>query len=304
MLPAYGDGPLLREAVASVLTQDDSRWRLTVVDDAAALEDGSLAAWLVELRDDRVRYLANPVRLGINRNFQRCVDEARADLVVLLGADDRLLPGFVGRVRELATGHPDVGWIHTNALVVDGAGRPTLPLVDRVKRWTALDVEGTRETGGEELAASLLRGNWMYFPSCAFRRGPLQRHGFRVGYDIVLDLDLFVRLLVAGERALLVQEPGIEYRRHAASLSSSGAGDGTRFVEETAYFAEAATAVAAAGWPRAARAARLHLTSRLHAVAKLPGLLAAGHHDTARTMLRLAVAPVRPREAQEGARRP
>lgn len=305
MVPAYGDGPLLRETVRSVLQQDDPRWRLTVIDDGAAMEGGALADWLTGLADPRVRYLANEYRLGINRNFQRCADEARADLVVLLGADDRLLPHFVGRVCELAAAHRAAAWFHTGAEVIDGNGAPAAPLADRMKRWTTPRVEGERVMGGEELAASLLRGNWMYFPSAVFRRQWLQKHGFRVGYDIVLDLDLYVRLLLDGGHAVLSEWPAIQYRRHAASLSSSGAGDGTRFAEETAYFAEAAATAAAKGWDRAARAARHHWTSRLHAVAKVPGLLSAGPRETAGAMLRLALTPTRPaHQDQKGAPRP
>lgn len=303
MVPAYGDGPLLRDAVRSVLAQDDSAWRLTVIDDAASMEDGALAAWLSELGDERVRYLPNPRRLGINRNFQRCADEATADLVVLLGADDRLLPHFVGRVTEIAALHPDAALIHSGAVVIGDDGRPVTPLADRVKAWSAPRVDGLRVMGGEALAVSLLHGNWMYFPSVVFRRPWIQEHGFREGHDIVLDLDLYLRILLAGGSAVLVGQPCIEYRRHAASLSSSGAGDGTRFAEESAYFAETAAAMTAHGWPRAARAARWHRTSRLHAVVKVPGLLAGGHSDTAASMLRLAVSRARPgHTTQERAR--
>jgi hypothetical protein len=144
--------------------------------------------------------------------------------------------------------------------------------------------------GGERLAVSLLRGNWMYFPSVVFRRDWLVRHGFRPGYDIVLDLDLYLRILRSGGEAVLLSRPGIEYRRHADSLSSCGAEDGSRFVEERAFFAEAAAELAAEGWTRAARAARWHLTSRLHAVRKLPGLLSTGNHRAAGALLRGALA--------------
>lgn len=294
MVPAYGDGPLLREAVLSVVSQDDPAWRLTVIDDAAAIEDGALAEWLAGLGDARIRYLANPQRLGINRNFQRCSDEATAELVVLLGADDRLLPHFVSRVAEVAALHPAAAWIHSGARVIGDDGGSITPLADRVKAWSAPRIHDLRVMGGEELAASLLHGNWMYFPSAVFRRSWIQEHGFRVGYDIVLDLDLYLRILLADGTAVLVEQPCIEYRRHSASLSSTGAGDGTRFAEETAYFAEAATAMAAKGWPQAARAARGHRTSRLHAAVKVPGLLAGGHRATAATMLRLAVSRTRP----------
>jgi len=262
MLPAYGDNALVRETIRSVLAQDDPRWRLTVIDDAP----GELKGWIAELGHEKVRYLPNETRLGINRNFQRCTDEATADLVQLIGADDRLLPDFVRRVHAAHDEHPEVALFHTNAIVIDEHGNPALPLADKIKRLVS--IKGGVVTGGERLATSLLHGNWMYFPSVVFRRDVLQKHGFREGYDIVLDLDLYLRILLDGGRVVLFDRPGIEYRRHAASLSSSTAGTGARFDEERNYFAETARAMAAAGWPRAARAARWHLTSRLHAAAK------------------------------------
>ena len=176
--------------------------------------------------------------------------------------------------------------------MIDEHGRPANALADRVKRATAPRVRGDRSLGGERLAASLLHGNWMYFPSAVFRRDVAARYGFRPGYDIVLDLDLYLRILLDGGTAVLVERPGIAYRRHAASLSSTGAGDGSRFAEEISYFAEMSATMTAAGWPRAARAARWHWTSRLHAVAKAAALLRAGDRPAAATMLRGAVGPV------------
>jgi glycosyltransferase involved in cell wall biosynthesis len=263
MLPAYGDGALVRETIDSVLAQDDPRWRLTVIDDGAS---GELKSWLAELGEPRVRYLANPHRLGINRNFQRCAEEATADLVQLLGSDDRLLPDFVARVHAAAGEHRGAAFFHTGAIVIDEHGRPAMPLADRIKRFVS--IRGGVVTGGETLAVSLLRGNWMYFPSVVFRRDVLVGHGFREGYDIVLDLDLYLRILLDGGQVVLFDRPGIEYRRHAASLSSTTAGSGARFAEERAYFAETAATMAAAGWHRAVRAARWHLTSRLHSAAR------------------------------------
>lgn len=263
MLPVYRDGPLVRETIESVLAQDDPRWRLTVVDDGA---NDDLKCRLAELGDARVSYVANKTRLGINRNFQRCVDQSTAKLVVILGADDRLLPDFVARVYAAAWRYPDAAFFHTGAVVIDEHGERALPLADRVKRLVAPRAGGVH--GGEKLATSLLHGNWMYFPSVVFRRNVLVRHGFRDGYDIVLDLDLYLRILLGGGQAVLFDRPAIEYRRHAASLSTTTAGTGTRFAEERAYFAEVAAELTSAGWHRAARAARWHLTSRLHAAVR------------------------------------
>jgi glycosyltransferase involved in cell wall biosynthesis len=282
-VPAYGDGELLREAVRSVMDQRDDHWRLTVIDDRASTSDTrALCDWLGSQCGDRVRVIENPQRLGINRNFQRCFDESSADLVQVLGADDRLLPDFVGRVRDAAIDHPEATWFHTGATVIDGAGRTSAPLADRVKRAVSIRVPSDRTVGGEELATSLLRGNWMYFPSVVFRREIVAVHGFRPGYDIVLDLDLYLRLLVAGEQCLLFAHPGIEYRRHAESVSSEGADDGSRFAEEIRYFAEVEADMRDRGWPRAERAARLHLTSRLHSMVRAAGLARSGRWNSAR----------------------
>ena len=291
MVPAYGDGALLRETVHSVLGQRDPHWQLTVIDDGVAAGlGGDLEPWLAGLDDSRVRYLANPKRLGINRNFQRCADEARAELVVILGGDDRLLPDFVGRAREVAGAVPEAVFVHTGAVVIGSDGTPERRLVDRIKRMAAPAVREQRVMGGEALAASLLQGNWMYFPSVVFRRDVLQRHGFRPGYEIVQDLDLYLRIIFEGGQAVLLGRPGVEYRRHGASLSSAQARDGTRFAEEFAFFAQVAERAEAAGWPRAARAACRHWTSRLHALAKVPALLAAREFPAAATLLRTACA--------------
>lgn len=284
-IPAYGDSPYLREAVASVLAQDCPDWSLVVVDDGP--RDELLAGWLAAL-DPRVTYEHNPRRLGINRNFQRCLEAAASELVVLLGADDRLLPGYVRTMSTAAAANPGAAWLHPGVRVIDGAGAPVAPLADRLKRLLALPAPAL--VSGETLAASLLRGNWMYLPSVTFRTEVARRHGFRPGHDIVLDLDLYLRLLVAGESAMLIDVVCFEYRRHEASLSSSERLTGARFDEERYYFAETARTMERAGWPRAARASRRHVTSRLHAATLLPGSLLRGRWGAAGGLARHIVA--------------
>src|SRR6266702_7124695 len=149
MIPAYGDGPLLRAAVTSVLAQDDPRWALTVVDDGPAAPE--LEAWLHDAGESRVRYLRNRKRLGINRNFQRCVDLATADLVVLMGADDVMLPSYVRLVSAAATREPAATMVQPKVRVVDAAGRTVHPAGDRVKAILTPRVHGSRALEGEAL---------------------------------------------------------------------------------------------------------------------------------------------------------
>lgn len=291
MLPHFGRLDLLQETVRSVLAQRDPNWRLTVVDDSGDAADDRVEQWCAGLGDRRVRYVRNAQNLGINRNFQKCVSLVEHDLAVIIGCDDLMLPHYVGLVRDVHREHPDVAVIQPGVQVVDGDGQPTRTLVDASKKWIyAPRVRGRLLMSGEELATSLLRGNWLYFPALCWRAAPLQRHGFREGLTIVQDLALVLDLVEDGESLLVDATPSFRYRRHGGSVSSAGALDGTRFDEERRFFAEVSERLAARGWHRAARAAHLHMSSRLNALTMLPHALRARRADGMRTLVRHAFA--------------
>lgn len=280
-LPAFGDNQLLRQAVASVVAQDVPTWTLQVFDDGPA--DPALEQWLRDL-DPRVRYTWNPTRLGLSRNFQQCLDAADSGLVTIMGADDLMAPAFVRRMLDAARRRPEAVMYQPRVQVIDGEGRPAAPVTDRLK---ALLTPSPRQVlGGERLAISLLRGNWLYFPAMVFRTADARTAGFRQGRDIVVDLDLYLRLLLTGGRLVLVDEELFRYRRHEQSLSSIERLTGSRFLEEKAFFGEMVAAMREHGWSRAGRAARVHLTSRLHAGLLVPVAVSARNRDLARALVR------------------
>lgn len=271
MIPFYGDVALLREAVGSVLAQDDPRWRLTVVDDT---DDPAVPEYFDTLDDDRIRYLRNPANLGITGNFNRCLELVEHKLCTLMGCDDRMLPNYVGSVLAVWADHPDAGLIQPGVRIIGSDGRPTKTLVDEAKRRVyAPKVEGRLAMSGEDLAVSLLRGDWLYFPSLVWRTELLAGLRFRDDLRVIQDLALLVDLVVAGATLVVDETVAFEYRRHDASESSTSAFDGSRFTEAGTFFTSTADRMAAHGWPRAAKVARRHLSSRLFALTMLPQAL-------------------------------
>ncbi len=289
MLPHYGRLDLVQATIRSVLAQDDPNWRLTVLDDTGESADDALAEWCAGLDDERVRYRLNPRNLGINRNFQQCVDLVEHELAVLVGNDDLMLPNYIGTVRRAHAAHPEAAIIQPGVEVVGADGAPARSLVDLGKRWVyAPRVTEATVFSGQELAVSLLRGNWLYFPSICWRSEPLRRTGFREGVDVVQDLALVLDLVLDGESLLVEPTTCFRYRRHDASVSSAHAADGRRFAEERAFFVETADRMTARGWPRAARAARRHLSSRINALTRLPAAARHGGLGGVRTLARHA----------------
>ncbi|MCC0096535.1 glycosyltransferase [Streptomyces flavotricini] len=287
MLPYYGDVQLMQDAVRSVLAQTDRDFRLVVIDDG---KEPDVPGWFEALGDERVHYTRNEQNLGITKNFQKCVRLSEADYVVIMGCDDLLHPHYLETVRALIADNPGIGMVQPGVEVIDGTGQVAYGLADQTKRRLyAPQVKGRRLMGGEELATSVLRGNWLYFPSICWRGEALRGVNFRDEYSVIQDLALVVDLLELGEQMLIDESTTVfKYRRHAVSESSVQAFSGTRFTEAERYFSAVADRMDARGWPRAARAARFHSASRFHAITMLPGALLRGHREGLRTLAKHA----------------
>lgn len=291
MLPYYGDVGLMQTAVRSVLAQTHQDWRLTVVDDGRAQH---VPEWFAALGDPRVRYRRNPENLGVTRNYQQCVRLAEHPYMTMMGTDDVMLPNYLAVLDQVVTSFPGVAMIQPGVEVIDSAGQVTHTLADAVKKYLYQPRVTTRRLmSGQPLAASLLRGAWFYFPSICWRTDAIQKVNFRDDLHVIQDLALVVDLLQLGEAMALDPTVCFQYRRHAVSVSAAGAMSGTRFTEARGYFVETAAELRAHGWPRAARASRHYLSSRMHACTLLPAAIRSRNREGLVTLARHAFGPAR-----------
>jgi len=226
MLPYYGDVALMQAAVRSIIAQTDPDWRLTVVDDG---KEPGVPEWFAALGDERVRYQRNEANLGATGNYQKCLSLVEHDYMVMMGTDDIMLPDYVAEIRRVVAGHPGIGIIQPGVEVIDGTGAVVRTLADQTKnRVYQPRFTGTVVMGGEDLAASLLRGCWFYFPSLCWRSDAIKEASFRTDLDIIQDLALVIDLVRRGEKMALTDKLTFQYRRHAASYSAAEAMAGKR----------------------------------------------------------------------------
>jgi len=284
MMPFYGDPGLFRAAVESVLAQTDPHWRLVVIDDV--YPDTAPGEWVSSLGDPRVEYVRNPTNLGVSGNFSRAVELVESTHFVLMGCDDLMERDYVASMRSAISIHPQVSYLQPGVTVVGDDGSVILPLADRVKGWYRPKRSHADVLRGEELAVSLLRGNWTYFPSICWNADAVRKHGFDPEFDVVLDLALQLDIVLDGGELVLLPERTFRYRRHSGSVSSWTAQDGTRFDEERTFFLDVARRLRQRGWKRAARVASSHFSSRLNAVTRLPAALRSRDRSGVRPLLR------------------
>lgn len=266
LFPYYGDVALMKQAVKSVLGQTETDWRLVVVDDG--YPDDSIPGWFASLEDERVAYHRNETNLGANGNYRKALGFVENDLVVVMGADDVMLPNYVQWLVRAAEEHPEANIFQPGVFVIDQDNAPSNTLVEKTKAFYR--PKSTTVLSGEELAVSILRGDWLYFPSLGWRAETIVDLGFREGLDVVQDMALVMDVAMSGGALYYDKTAAFMYRRHQASDSSWRALEGTRFDEERAFFQTMAEEMSALGWNKAAAVARLHLSSRLHAASLLP----------------------------------
>lgn len=258
LLPYWGDLDIAKKTVESVLAQSNPNWRLLIFDDCYPSDEPR--KYFESLQDDRISYYRHPENIGITKNFNHALRSATAEYCMLVGCDDILLPNYV----DLALSSiEDADFFQPGVEVIDANDTPYLPIVDRVKRLLMPKKSGVYS--GEKLASSLCHGNWLYFPSITWRTSTIQKYGFDEKYQIAEDLLLELSIIADGGKLSLHKTKAFQYRRFAESLSSKEKQrGGVRFNEEDEVYGIMMKRFSQIGWKRAARAANLRLTSRIH----------------------------------------
>jgi glycosyltransferase involved in cell wall biosynthesis len=120
-VPSFNAAPYLRAAIESVLGQSFEDFELVISDDAS---DDATPEVCAAFTDSRLRVVRSEQRLGQSGNWNRCVELATGEYVILLHADDELAPDYLARAVATLDDNPDLGLVHCAAEHIDTAGRP------------------------------------------------------------------------------------------------------------------------------------------------------------------------------------
>src|SRR5881227_754343 len=105
IVPCYRYGRYLRKCVRSVLGQGLPGTRVLVIDDSSPDDTAEVAAALCA-EDERVHLIRHPVNKGHIATYNEGIEWANARYLLLLSADDFVLPGALVRAAALLDEHP------------------------------------------------------------------------------------------------------------------------------------------------------------------------------------------------------
>lgn len=211
-IPVYNGERFLAETIRSVLRQTRRDVELVVLDNNSVDGSGRVAR---TLDDPRVRVERNRTTLPLPENWNRAVELCRAPLVKLLCADDLLHPRCLEVQVPLMLADPTLALTAGRRNMVDEYGRVIAP------RRGLPGLVGPRTRA--EVGRRVVRhgANPIGEPGGAlFRREHfLAVGGFRGERDLIMDLDLWMRLL--GHGGFVGQRETVAaFRIGGASLSA------------------------------------------------------------------------------------
>ena len=209
-IPTFNGARHLAEAIRSVLGQTEPFAELLILDDRS--DDDTVEIARTEA-GDRARIEVNSERLGLARNWNRCVERACSPLVSVFHQDDVMHPDHLAAHARAFAERPDLGFSCGGFQVIDAEGHGIPESV----------VEGASlgpfprffETGDfvRELAArNPVRRSTVVLNRTAHE----ELGGFDPNYRYAVDWEFWVRMARARPVAW-VPEPSVSVRWHAES---------------------------------------------------------------------------------------
>jgi glycosyltransferase involved in cell wall biosynthesis len=216
IIPCYNYGRFLDHCVHSVLDQVGVDARVLVIDDASPDNTAEVAAALAR-EDPRVTVIRHSTNKGHIKTYNEGIEWASADYMLLLSADDYLLPGALSRAADLMDAHPAVGFTFGNVIELSGSGNET-PIKSIID--VANDSGRRILEGGEFIELS---GTDNLVATCsAVVRTELQKHlgGYREELPHTGDMEMWLRFAAHTSVGFISAYQGV-YRQHCANMSTA-----------------------------------------------------------------------------------
>lgn len=210
-IPTYNHAHFLRDAIDSVLAQTYPNYELVIVDNCSTDNTRELVADYVA-RDGRIHYFCNEVNVGPRENLNRCLQHASAAYIKILCADDMLEPSCLDKSMRALTGNSGAVLVAHARRLVDANLQPI-----RIAGYADRDV---LVDGRKMIDYSLFNGNYIGEPSAVIFRKEDAAPGFDTSFRLMIDLELWLRLLEKGSLCYLA-EPLCSFRVHGGQETNS-----------------------------------------------------------------------------------
>lgn len=191
--------------------QSGPQLRVLIIDDASPDNTPEVAQELAG-PDPRIDYRRHISNRGLIATANEGIAWANADYMLLLSADDYLLPGALKRSADLMDDHPSVAFTFGGAVILDRWGK-------RSRRRTGVGSR-THVLSGLDFIALNGAKNVVLSPTVVVRTSLQKRvGGYLADLPYASDMEMWLRLAAHGDVGVIAADQAV-YRSHSANMSS------------------------------------------------------------------------------------
>ncbi len=221
IVPVFNDDAFLPIALASLACQTHANIEVVISDDAST--DTSLAtAQSFAQRDPRFRVVANVQNVGMTRNWNRALREARGEYLVKLDSDDAFRPDTLAQLVAAMAGEKRPVVAYCRTLDCDANLEPYSSYrgEQAMIRARMDPMQPHCHTGHAWYALSFDDIQIWHSNAQMHRRETLQQMGgWDESWGCASDTDLILRVLERNELVCHVPYAGVLYRTRPGSVS-------------------------------------------------------------------------------------
>lgn len=167
IMPAYNNGPFLREAVDSIAGQTYQDWELLIVDDASTDETPEI---LASLSDPRIRTFRLEQNVGAAQARNHAIERAQGKYIALCDGDDICMPNRLEKQVAVLETEPEIGVVSGQMLYFWGDAEPRPVILypespEAIERRFARGRMGVAH-GAAMIRADLFHQHGMYTQEC------------------------------------------------------------------------------------------------------------------------------------------
>jgi glycosyltransferase involved in cell wall biosynthesis len=186
-VPTYNGADFIASTLKSILNQTYANFELIVCDDHSS--DDTLEI-VNSFHDNRLHVERNPERLGLVGNWNRCIDLASGEYIIIFHQDDIMYPDNIKLKVEFLDKDHAVGFVHSDIDYITENGDVV------AVHWVSQPTDNRLIKGEEFFAKVAVEGrNPVACPAVVVRRACFDTIGyFDERLPFTVDLEMWLRL--------------------------------------------------------------------------------------------------------------
>jgi glycosyltransferase involved in cell wall biosynthesis len=228
-IPTFNNANYLRQAVESVLKQNDQDFEIVIVDNCSTDHTGTLVEDLQKKNDGRIRFYKNNRNIGLAGNFNKCLKYAQGAYIKFLCSDDVLLPECLEKMAAALDAHQSVTLVCSGRLIFNEIGEKL-----GFKQYPSKDII---IRGSTATTKCLFGKNYIGEPTAVMFRKKDLTGNFRNDLPQLMDMEMWFQLLEQGD-LLSIGVPLCAIRLHSGQVTHTNKESGKLIDDNVKLFDE------------------------------------------------------------------